>query len=135
MSHSRSVPRGRSRSTWPAASSPRPASRTWKKCVVLSKRSDVAAATHPESMDTVSIDYAAWPDAHGRFGDYGGTYVAETLIAPLQELTAAYTRLRKDPEFIAELDRDLKHYVGRPSPIYHAERLSQKVGGAQILLK
>ncbi len=77
----------------------------------------------------------AWPDAHGRFGAYGGIYVAETLIAPLEELTAAYTRLRKDPEFVAELDRDLKHYVGRPSPIYHAERLSKKVGGAQILLK
>jgi tryptophan synthase beta chain len=82
-----------------------------------------------------SIDFSAWPDAHGRFGDYGGTYVAETLIAPLEELTAAYTRLSKDPEFIAELDHDLKHYVGRPSPIYHAERLSKKIGGAQILLK
>jgi tryptophan synthase beta chain len=81
------------------------------------------------------IDFAAWPDAHGRFGPYGGVYVAETLMAPLAELTAAYTRLRSDPAFIAELDRDLKHYVGRPSPIYHAERLSKKVGGAQILFK
>ena len=82
-----------------------------------------------------TIDFNAWPDVHGRFGDYGGIYVAETLIAPLEELTAAYMRLRHDPEFIAELDRDLKHYVGRPSPIYHAERLSKKIGGAQILLK
>ncbi len=82
-----------------------------------------------------TIDFNAWPDANGRFGPYGGTYVAETLIAPLSELTDAYTRLRRDPEFIAELDRDLKHYVGRPSPIYHAERLSKKIGGAQILLK
>jgi tryptophan synthase beta chain len=81
------------------------------------------------------IDYAAYPDVHGRFGPYGGIYVAETLMAPLAELTAAYLRLRGDPEFIAELDRDLKHYVGRPSPIYHAERLSKKVGGAQILFK
>jgi tryptophan synthase beta chain len=81
------------------------------------------------------IDYAAYPDAHGRFGPYGGIYVAETLMAPLAELTAAYLRLRGDPEFIAELDRDLKHYVGRPSPIYHAERLSKKIGGAQILFK
>ena len=81
------------------------------------------------------IDYAAYPDAHGRFGPYGGMYVAETLIAPLAELTEAYLRLRRDPEFVAELDRDLKHYVGRPSPIYHAERLSKKIGGAQILLK
>jgi len=82
-----------------------------------------------------TIDFNAWPDANGRFGQYGGTYVAETLIAPLSELTDAYARLRRDPEFIAELDRDLKHYVGRPSPIYHAERLSKKIGGAQILLK
>jgi tryptophan synthase beta chain len=81
------------------------------------------------------IDYLAYPDAHGRFGDYGGVFVAETLIAPLEELTAAYTRLRSDPAFIAELARDLKHYVGRPSPIYHAQRLSQQTGGAQILLK
>jgi len=82
-----------------------------------------------------AIDFAAYPDAHGRFGPYGGSYVAETLMAPLAELTAAYLRLRGDAAFIAELDRDLKHYVGRPSPIYHAERLSKKVGGAQILLK
>jgi tryptophan synthase beta chain len=82
-----------------------------------------------------AIDFSAYPDAHGRFGPYGGTYVAETLMAPLAELTQAYLRLRRDPEFIAELDHDLKHYVGRPSPIYHAERLSKKIGGAQILLK
>jgi len=83
----------------------------------------------------VSIDFHTLPDARGRFGAYGGVYVAETLMAPLAELTAAYERLRGDPEFIAEFDYDLKHYVGRPSPIYHAERLSRKVGGAQILLK
>ncbi len=82
-----------------------------------------------------AFDYTQYPDAHGRFGDYGGVFVAETLMAPLAELTDAYLRLRRDPAFVAELDRDLKHYVGRPSPIYHAERLSEKVGGAQILLK
>ncbi|EIM02034.1 tryptophan synthase subunit beta [Rhodanobacter thiooxydans] len=81
------------------------------------------------------VDYNAYPDAHGRFGNYGGSYVAETLMAPLAELTEAYLRLREDPVFIAELDRDLKHYVGRPSPIYHAERLSKHVGGARILFK
>ncbi|MGB3269965.1 MAG: tryptophan synthase subunit beta [Rhodanobacter sp.] len=80
-------------------------------------------------------DYHAYPDAHGRFGNYGGSYVAETLMAPLAELTEAYLRLRQDPAFIAELDRDLKHYVGRPSPIYHAERLSRQVGGARIVFK
>ena len=83
----------------------------------------------------IRIDYTQYPDAHGRFGDYGGVYVAETLMAPLAQLTAAYLRLRADPAFVAELDRDLKHYVGRPSPIYHAQRLSKKIGGAQILLK
>jgi tryptophan synthase beta chain len=81
------------------------------------------------------VDFNAYPDAHGRFGNYGGSYVAETLMAPLAELTEAYLRLRDDPAFIAELDRDLKHYVGRPSPIYHAERLSQQVGGARIVFK
>ncbi|MDR3388417.1 MAG: tryptophan synthase subunit beta [Rudaea sp.] len=90
-------------------------------------------ATKAKSEPT--IDFSAWPDAHGRFGPYGGSYVAETLMAPLAELTQAYLRLRKDPEFIAELEYDLKHYVGRPSPIYHAQRLSKKIGGAQILFK
>ncbi|WP_130618353.1 tryptophan synthase subunit beta [Dyella amyloliquefaciens] len=81
------------------------------------------------------IDFNAYPDEHGRFGAYGGSYVAETLMAPLAELTEAYLRLREDPDFLAELDRDLKYYVGRPSPVYYAERLSQHVGGARILLK
>ncbi len=86
-------------------------------------------------MTDASIDFHAWPDGAGRFGDFGGRYVAETLMAPLTELTQAYQRLRVDPEFVAELDRDLADYVGRPSPIYHAERLSRENGGAQILLK
>jgi tryptophan synthase beta chain len=75
------------------------------------------------------------PDARGHFGPYGGRFVAETLMQPLEQLTEAYERLRRDPAFIAELDADLKHYVGRPSPLYHAERLSRKFGGAQIYLK
>src|SRR5512135_3910155 len=106
------------------------------RCVPVSE--DVQLAANFKSIETLKpgeIDYAAYPDAHGRFGPYGGMYVAETLIAPLAELTEAYLRLRRDPEFIAELDYDLEHYVGRPSPIYHAERLSKKVGGAQILFK
>ena len=81
------------------------------------------------------MDYHALPDEHGRFGAYGGSFVAETLIAPLEELTAAYMHLRDDPAFRKEFADDLKHYVGRPSPIYHAKRLSQRIGGAQILLK
>ncbi len=80
-------------------------------------------------------DFNAFPDAEGHFDRFGGRFVAETLIGPLQELAAAYDQARVDPAFIAAFDKDLKHYVGRPSPIYHAERLSAKVGGAQILLK
>ncbi len=75
------------------------------------------------------------PDEHGHFGKYGGVFVAETLIHALDELRQAYQRYRNDPEFQAEFAYELKHYVGRPSPIYHAKRLSQQLGGAQILLK
>ncbi len=75
------------------------------------------------------------PDAHGHFGPYGGMFVAETLMEPLDELRLAYEKYLKDPDFLAELDADLKHYVGRPSPVYHAERLSRELGGAQLFLK
>ncbi len=85
-------------------------------------------------LDTPT-DFNAFPDAEGHFDRFGGRFVAETLIGPLQELAAAYDAARVDPDFIAAFDKDLKHYVGRPSPIYHAERLSAKVGGARILLK
>ena len=86
-------------------------------------------------MPDPAIDFHAWPDPDGRFGDYGGRFVAETLMAPLAELDAAYRRYSADPAFQAELRRDLADYVGRPSPIYHAERLSRENGGARILLK
>jgi len=75
------------------------------------------------------------PDARGHFGPYGGVFVAETLSAALEELRAAYERARKDPAFEAELRYELKHYVGRPSPVYHAKRLSERCGGAQIYIK
>jgi tryptophan synthase beta chain len=75
------------------------------------------------------------PDARGHFGPYGGVFVAETLTHALEELLAAYESARKDPEFEAEYRYELKHYVGRPSPVYHAKRLSQKCGGAQIYIK
>ena len=77
----------------------------------------------------------AYPDARGHFGPYGGSFVAETLFKALDELKDAYEHYRTDPDFIAEFERDLKHFVGRPSPIYHAERLSRELGGAQIYLK
>ena len=75
------------------------------------------------------------PDDRGHFGPYGGRFVAETLMEPLRRLEEAYNRLKNDPAFQAELDHDLKHYVGRPSPLYPAARLTKKWGGAQILLK
>ena len=75
------------------------------------------------------------PDASGHFGPYGGIFVSETLIAALEELKAAYAHACTDPAFQAEFDYELKHYVGRPSPIYHAKRWSELLGGAQIYLK
>ena len=75
------------------------------------------------------------PDARGHFGPYGGVFVAETLIPALTELRLAYEDAQKDPAFVAEYEYELKHYVGRPSPIYHAKRWSSLLGGAQIYLK
>ncbi|BFM07342.1 tryptophan synthase subunit beta [Halioxenophilus aromaticivorans] len=82
-----------------------------------------------------NIDYAAFPDAKGHFGPYGGRFVSETLMSALDELDEMYQRLKSDPEFIAEFDYDLAHFVGRPSPLYHAQRWSDLAGGAQIYLK
>ena len=75
------------------------------------------------------------PDDKGHFGIYGGLFVAETLMESIEELNQAYEKFIKDPEFLAELDADLHDYVGRPSPIYHAQRMSNRIGGAQIYLK
>ncbi|HWU84805.1 MAG TPA: tryptophan synthase subunit beta [Rhodocyclaceae bacterium] len=77
----------------------------------------------------------AFPDAKGHFGPYGGVFVAETLMPALQELNEAYAAAQADPAFRAEFEYELKHYVGRPSPIYHAKRWSELLGGAQIYLK
>lgn len=85
--------------------------------------------------ESTKVDYAAMPDLRGHFGPYGGRFVSETLMDALEELDALYERLSHDPEFQAEFDHDLAHYVGRPSPLYLAERLTAKVGGAQIYLK
>ncbi|MFV1996489.1 MAG: tryptophan synthase subunit beta [Acidiferrobacterales bacterium] len=77
----------------------------------------------------------ALPDERGHFGIYGGIFVAETLMEPLAELRQAYERYRTDPDFLREFKHDLKHFVGRPSPLYFAERWSEKIGGARIYLK
>jgi len=75
------------------------------------------------------------PDEQGHFGRYGGVFVAETLVHALDELKRAYASCCKDPEFVAEFEYELKHYVGRPSPVYHAKRWSQMLGGAQVYIK
>ena len=80
-------------------------------------------------------DFLNTPDKLGNFGPYGGRFVSETLMAALDELETIYNKLSRDPEFQAAFDKDLAHYVGRPSPLYHAERWSNQLGGAQIYLK
>ena len=87
------------------------------------------------SSNDKAIDYGQVPDARGHFGPYGGRFVSETLIHALDELEALYRRLKDDPEFQAQIDYDLAHYVGRPSPLYFAERWTKETGGAQLYLK
>jgi tryptophan synthase beta chain len=88
----------------------------------------------PNLQRTLS-EFEMQPDARGHFGPYGGKFVPETLMGPLAELEAAYRKYSTDPEFLAELEDDLKHYVGRPSPLYYARRWSEALGGARIYLK
>ena len=83
----------------------------------------------------VKPDFHSLPDDRGHFGPYGGTFVAETLMAPLAELRRAYEHLREDPDFRAELDWTLRNFVGRPSPLYYAQRWSEQLGGARVYLK
>ena len=86
-------------------------------------------------MTVQQNDLPEMPDENGHFGIFGGRFFAETLMAPVEELRVTYERLKEDPEFIAELDADLADYVGRPSPVYFAERWSKELGGANIYLK
>lgn len=86
-------------------------------------------------MSESKIDYTQMPDNRGHFGQFGGRFVSETLFHALDELQEMYTRLKDDPQFLAEIDKDLTHYVGRPSPLYFAERWTEIVGGARLFLK
>ena len=86
-------------------------------------------------MTTTQSDLTNVPDAHGRFGPYGGQYVPETLMGAIHQLEEEYERARKDPAFWAELEEYLKHYVGRPSPLYFARRLTERLGGARTYFK
>ena len=94
-----------------------------------------ATGAHEAVSGTRFSDLTRMPDARGHFGPYGGRFVSETLSYALEDLEKTYLSLRDDPAFQAEFDRDLAHYVGRPSPLYHAERWSRALGGAQIWLK
>lgn len=85
--------------------------------------------------EKIKVDFNHMPDAKGHFGPYGGRFVSETLIYALDELEKIYRNLKDDPEFQAQFDYDLAHYVGRPSPLYLAERWSRETGGAQLYLK
>jgi len=75
------------------------------------------------------------PDQRGHFGIYGGSFISETLTHAVSELKRAYARYQFDPAFVAEFESELAHFVGRPSPVYHAARTSRELGGAQIFLK
>lgn len=86
-------------------------------------------------MKFSEFNWSAMPDVTGHFGAYGGRFIAETLMEPIYQLEQAYSSLKNDPAFQAEFDRDLKHYVGRPSPLYFAERLTRELGGAKLFLK
>ena len=87
------------------------------------------------SQNSQAVDYTQFPDERGHFGIHGGRFVSETLMAALEDLEKLYFRMKDDAQFLAEFDRDLAFYVGRPSPLYHAERWSKELGGAQIYLK
>ena len=93
--------------------------------------------SNPETVQAASTgdSETRYPDANGHFGKYGGRFVSETLMGPLDELTEAYEKYLNDPEFLAELDDELTHFVGRPSPLYFAQRMTERLGGAQIYLK
>src|SRR5438477_7762853 len=106
------------------ASSPHPAARTTKKSARLFARRFWKFLMTPSQ-----------PDAQGHFGPFGGRFVPETLMSPLEEIEKAYAEARVDPSFQAELDGLLADYAGRPTPLYYAKRLSESLGGARIYLK
>ena len=87
-------------------------------------------ATKPQDNPASGSMSDSYPDKKGHFGIYGGSFIAETLMDPVSELQEAYEKYRTDPEFIAEFEWELKNFVGRPNPLYHARRWSDEGGGA-----
>src|SRR6202040_3906702 len=128
MSGPQSVPRDLGPSTFQAVSSL--AAKTASRARASRARQKLLRSSGRFAMQMNDL-----PDSRGHFGPYGGVFVAETLIAALDELREQYARYQHDPAFVAEFESELKHYVGRPSPIYHAQRWSEKLGGAQIYFK
>jgi tryptophan synthase beta chain len=120
-----------------AALSWREALKITQKFSLLCKELKMAIPADNNPLNSQTGDFSNYtlPDEHGHFGVYGGMFVPETLMHPLEELRLAYAACCADPNFQAELDADLRDYVGRPSPLYHAERWSRELGGAQIYLK
>ncbi len=101
-------------------------------------RYDVSRVENDKNLigiDLSAIDWNSFPDEKGHFGIYGGRFAAETLMDAIEELGEAYESLKNDAQFQKDYDDDLRHYVGRPSPLYHAKRWSKELGGAQIYLK
>ncbi len=101
----------------------------------MTKSNENLEQTSSETAAPEAVDYAAMPDKHGHFGVYGGIFASETLMQALDELRDAYDKVKTDESFQKQFDADLAQYVGRPSPLYFAERLTQEAGGAQIFLK
>ena len=101
----------------------------------MNSKSKISNKDSKSKVDIRTINFSEYPDKLGHFGNYGGRFVSETLTAALDELNQVFNLLRNDKEFLAEFDKDLKHYVGRPSPLYFAERWSREIGGAKIYLK
>jgi len=101
-------------------------------------RYDVSRVENDKNLvgiDLSTVDWSSFPDDKGHFGIYGGRFAAETLMEAIEELGEAYESLKDNPQFQKDYDNDLRHYVGRPSPLYHAKRWSKELGGAQIYLK
>src|SRR5271167_3406292 len=125
---------------FPPASRARPASRTRPGSGRLSRRLGARSRATPSELSDMSKlekpnSYREGPNERGRFGIYGGRFVPETLMPLILSLEKAYEEAKADPSFKAELNHLLKHYVGRPSPLYFAERLTQHIGGAKIYFK
>src|SRR3954463_1294417 len=123
MSATRSRACVRSASTFPRAWNARPVSKIISACGRCSRLFMTLGTSRRD------------PDSRGYFGEFGGRYVPETLVEPVEELERAYFQVRDDSEFRAELDRLLRHYVGRPTPVYEARRLTADWRGARIFLK